>query len=83
MTNTHNTTLYIGVTSNIMKRVLQHKKGVFPESFTDQFLCHELVWFGFVPTIEDAIAQEKRIALASCLERAADREGECGMEGLA
>jgi putative endonuclease len=61
MTNKHNTTLYTGVTSNIMKRVLQHKKGVFPESFTDQFLCHKLVWFEFVPTIEGAIAQEKRM----------------------
>ncbi len=61
MTNTHDTTLYTGVTSNLMKRVLQHKKGVFPESFTDQYLCHKLVWFEFVPTIEGAIAQEKRI----------------------
>lgn len=61
MTNKHNTTLYTGVTSNIKKRVLQHKKGVFPESFTDQYLCHKLVWFAFVPTIEGAIAQEKRI----------------------
>ena len=61
MTNKLNTTLYTGVTSNIMKRVLQHKKGVFPESFTDQFRCHKLVWFEFVPTIEGAIAQEKRM----------------------
>ena len=61
MTNTHNTTLYTGVTSNLMKRVLQHKKGVFPESFTDQYLCHKLVWSKFVPTIEGAIAEEKRI----------------------
>jgi len=61
MTNKHNTTLYTGVTSNIMKRVLQHKKGVFEGSFTDQFLLHKLVWFEFLPTIVEAIKQEKRI----------------------
>lgn len=61
MANKHNTTLYTGVTSNLMKRVLQHKKGTFKDSFTDQFLCHKLVWFEFVPTIEGAIAQEKRM----------------------
>ena len=37
MTNKHNTTLYTGVTSNLMKRVLQHKKGIYPDSFTDQY----------------------------------------------
>lgn len=61
MANKHNTTLYTGVTSNLMKRVLQHKKGVFKDSFTDQYLCHKLVWFEFAPTIEGAIAQEKQI----------------------
>ena len=61
MTNKHNTTLYTGVTSNLMERVLQHKKGVFEGSFTDQFLLHKLVWFASLPTIEGAIAQEKRI----------------------
>ena len=61
MTNKHDTTLYVGVTSNLMKRVLQHKKGVFPGSFTDQFLCHKLVWFEQYATIVEAIAMEKRI----------------------
>ncbi|MBL7946588.1 MAG: GIY-YIG nuclease family protein [Flavobacteriales bacterium] len=61
MTNKHNTTLYTGVTSLIMKRMLQHKKGIFPGSFTDQFLCHKLVWFQHYHTITEAIAMEKRI----------------------
>lgn len=61
MTNKHNTTLYVGVTSNLMKRVLQHKKGVFEGSFTDQYLCHKLVWFERYATITEAIAMEKRI----------------------
>ena len=61
MTNKHDTTLYTGVTSNLMMRVLQHKKGEFKDSFTDQYLCHKLVWFEFVPTIEGAIAHEERI----------------------
>lgn len=61
MTNKHNTTLYTGVTSNLMKRVLQHKKGFYPDSFTDQFLCHKLVWSEWYPSIVEAIAMEKRI----------------------
>lgn len=61
MINKHNTTLYTGVTSNLMMRVLQHKKGEYKDSFTDQCLCHKLVWFDFVPTIKGSIAQEKRI----------------------
>jgi putative endonuclease len=61
MTNKHNTTLYTGVTSNIMKRVLQHKKGLFPGSFSDQFLCHKLVWFEEYRSITEAIVMEKRI----------------------
>ncbi|HNR55609.1 MAG TPA: GIY-YIG nuclease family protein [Flavobacteriales bacterium] len=61
MTNKHNTTLYVGVTSMLMKRTLQHKKGTFPGSFTDQFLCHKLVWFEQYRTIGEAIRMEKRI----------------------
>lgn len=61
MSNKHRTTLYTGVSSNLMRRVLQHKKGVFKGAFTDQYLCHHLVWFAFHPTITAAIAQEKRI----------------------
>jgi putative endonuclease len=61
MTNKHNTTLYIGVTSNLMKRALQHKKGIYPESFTDRYLCHKLVWFEPFQSITEAIAMEKRI----------------------
>ncbi|HPF90962.1 MAG: GIY-YIG nuclease family protein [Flavobacteriales bacterium] len=61
MTNKHDTTLYVGVTSKLMQRILQHKKGVFPGSFTDQFLCHKLVWFEQYRTIVEAIAMEKRI----------------------
>ena len=52
MTNQHNTTLYTGVTSDLMKRVLEHKRGIFEDSFTDQYLCHKLVWFQHVPTIK-------------------------------
>ena len=61
MTNKHNTTLYVGVSSKLMKRVLQHKKGVYPGAFTDQFLCHKLVWFQEYKSITEAIAMEKRI----------------------
>ena len=61
MSNAHRTVLYTGVTSDLRKRVLQHKKGVYPGAFTDQFLCHDLIWFKDYGSIKEAIAMEKRI----------------------
>ncbi len=61
MTNKRHNVLYVGVTSDIERRVLQHKKGEYPEAFTAKYRCHKLVWFEEFGNIEEAIAQEKRI----------------------
>jgi len=61
MTNTFNTILYTGVTSDLQSRIWQHKNSEFPKSFTSKYRCYKLVYFMFFPTIEDAIAEEKRI----------------------
>jgi putative endonuclease len=53
-------TLYIGVTSNIVQRVYQHKEGL-ADGFTRQHGVKDLVWFEGTPSIEAAIGREKQI----------------------
>lgn len=53
-------TLYIGETSNLFKRVWEHKQAVVP-GFTKKYQVHELVWFEQHETMETAIGREKAI----------------------
>ncbi|HMQ75143.1 MAG TPA: GIY-YIG nuclease family protein [Flavobacteriales bacterium] len=61
MTNQHHNVLYVGVTSNIEQRVLDHKGRRYPHAFTAQYNCHKLVWFEEFGEIVEAMAQEKRM----------------------
>ena len=60
MANRKNGTLYIGVTSNLMQRVWQHREGVV-QGFTSRYDVCQLVWFEMHATMEAAILREKRI----------------------
>ncbi len=60
MANKKNWTLYIWVTSDLQKRVSQHKNKLF-EWFTAKYNIDKLVWFCELSTIQEAIEQEKRI----------------------
>ena len=53
-----NGTLYIGVTSNLVKRVWEHKN-VAVEGFTKKYHVHLLVWYEIHETIESDISKEK------------------------
>ena len=44
MTNKNNTTLYTGVTSDLPKRVQQHKENQYQQSFTAKYNLHKLVY---------------------------------------
>lgn len=55
-----NGTLYVGVTSDIVKRIWQHKND-FVESFTKARAVHHLVYFELHATMESAISCEKNI----------------------
>lgn len=55
-----NGTLYIGVTSDIVKRVWQHK-GKFVEGFSRQHGVDRLVWFEQHERMESAILREKAL----------------------
>ena len=55
-----NGTLYIGVTSDLVQRVWQHKNDVF-EGFTKEYVVHMLVWYELHEDMENAIIREKRL----------------------
>jgi putative endonuclease len=55
----HTGTLYIGVTSNLYLRVMQHKEGTL-EGFTADYGCKRLLYFEGYEDIRTAIAREKQ-----------------------
>jgi len=55
-----NGTLYAGVTSNLQKRVWEHKNDIV-KGFTRKYQVHLLVWYELHETMESAILREKRI----------------------
>ena len=61
MTNRHHTTLYIGVTSDLLSRVLEHRQEVYPKSFTARHNLHKLVYYESFSSIEGAIDREKQL----------------------
>ena len=61
MTNKNNTTLYIGVSSELENRVHQHKTKYYPGSFTAQYKLYKLVFYEHFDSIEEAIDREKQI----------------------
>jgi len=65
MTNEFHHVLYAGVTSDLKKRVFEHKNCVFPESYTSKYKAFKLVYYEGFHTIEDAIAREKQIKAGS------------------
>ena len=64
MTNTKNGTLYTGVTSDIIKRVYEHKEGIM-KGFTYRYDCKKLVYYELHDTMETAITREKQIKAGS------------------
>ncbi len=61
LANVFNTVVYIGVTSDLFSRVIEHKNKVYPNSFTAKYNCSKLVYFEMFPAIEEAIAVEKKL----------------------
>jgi len=61
MTNTHNTVLYVGVTSDLRKRLAEHHNKIYPNSFTAKYRLSKLVWFDVTSDIYEAIRKEKQI----------------------
>jgi putative endonuclease len=60
LANQKNGTLYIGVTSDLPKRVWEHKNKVV-EGFTEKYDVDKLVWFEQHDNAESAITREKQM----------------------
>ena len=60
LTNKHCTTLYIGITNNIARRLAQHKCGEV-DGFTKRYHLNRLVWLEHFRNVNAAIACEKRL----------------------
>ncbi len=55
-----NGTLYVGVTSNLVRRVWQHKEGLI-DGFAKRYGVRQLVWYEPHESMESAIRREKAI----------------------
>ena len=65
ITNKNNTTLYVGVTSNLPQRITQHKEKRYPKSFSARYNLDRLVYYESYQWIADAIAREKQLKAGS------------------
>jgi putative endonuclease len=60
LTNRHCTTLYIGITNNITRRLYQHRYGEL-DGFAKRYHLTRLVWLEHFRDVNDAIACEKKL----------------------
>jgi putative endonuclease len=60
MTNAHNNVLYTGVTSDLARRVYEHKQGL-SSGFTGRYNVHKLVYYEVFADAYGAISREKQI----------------------
>lgn len=61
LTNTYNSVLYTGVTSDLGQRVIDHKVKKHPGSFSARYNTTKLVYYEVWDTIGEAIKREKQI----------------------
>lgn len=61
VTNKNKTVVYVGVTSQLVKRIIQHKDHFYKKSFTDRYQVEFLVYYERFDSIVTAIAREKEI----------------------
>ena len=60
LTNYEDTTLYIGVTSDLPKRIYEHKNKLL-KGFSSKYNLKKLVYYEIFDSIEDAIQREKKL----------------------
>ncbi len=60
LTNKNKTTLYIGVTNNLQRRLAEHKEGI-GSKFTKKYHVHYLVYYEEFNDIAKAIDREKQL----------------------
>ena len=68
LSNQHNTTLYVGVTNNVQRRVQQHRSG-FGSAFEHKYKTYKLVYFETTNSILTAIEREKQLKAGSRVKK--------------
>ena len=68
LTNKNNTVLYTGVTSDLIKRIYQHKEKLV-EGFTKKYNINKLVYYEMFTDIKTAITREKQIKAGSRIKK--------------
>lgn len=61
ITNYTNTVFYTGITNDLIRRILEHKKGLIKNSFTSRYNLYKLIWFEEFNDPNDAILVEKKV----------------------
>ena len=61
LSNRSRTVIYVGVTNDLVQRLLQHRRKENPESFAARYRLNRLVFFQRFRDIRDAIAYEKKL----------------------
>ncbi len=61
MTNKHKTTLYIGVTNDLCRRIYEHKNHLVKNSFTDKYNLEYCIYYKEFMQMYDAIRREKEL----------------------
>lgn len=64
MTNQRNTVIYTGVTSDLVRRIFEHKQKLI-RGFTEKYRVNKLVYYETFDDIESAIEREKQIKAGS------------------
>jgi len=64
LANRRNGTIYVGVTSNLVKRVWEHKQHLV-DGFTKKYAVEQLVYYELAENMEAAIGREKQLKAGS------------------
>ena len=64
LTNKPRSTLYVGVTNDLVRRVFEHREGLV-RGFSAKYGCKILVWYELHETMIEAITREKQIKAGS------------------
>ncbi|GHT08785.1 hypothetical protein FACS189426_05250 [Bacteroidia bacterium] len=61
MTNKNKTTLYVGVTNDLCRRIYEHKNHLIKNSFTDKYNLEYCIYYEEIAYFDLAIKREKEL----------------------